>query len=275
MGTTSQKLQAIVNSKEAIRQAIVDKGVMVVPGTKLSEYASLIRLIQTPSMIAMTALMSGNLSTGLINVSGVGTGTQSTISGSPAMDSTVNIVCISGLNILYQGNAGVPTGNSYIPFLEVNYIPTDGTAIRTGYLSIIKNPDSSNATYAVIDKNTSNRIILDSTKTYILNINHCIILRNNSTKIIEGSTTVSNGLFGLTNVTADTSTTLQISHSVVNPSPSRYENIQITDEIKALVQSGNYPSVTITSTFMTGTATSMTGYYKGLIVSTADYFSFS
>ena len=38
MGTTAEKLQAILNSKEAIRLAIVDKGVSVPEETILSQY---------------------------------------------------------------------------------------------------------------------------------------------------------------------------------------------------------------------------------------------
>ncbi|MDR1883725.1 MAG: leucine-rich repeat domain-containing protein [Prevotella sp.] len=45
MGTTAQKLQAVLNSKEGIRQAINDKGVPVDTSVKLSGYAEKIRQI--------------------------------------------------------------------------------------------------------------------------------------------------------------------------------------------------------------------------------------
>lgn len=47
MGTTADKLQGVVDSKEAIRQAIIEKGVDVAVDTVLSEYATKISSIQS------------------------------------------------------------------------------------------------------------------------------------------------------------------------------------------------------------------------------------
>lgn len=51
MGTTYQKLQAILTSKEAIRQAIINKGVEISPGTLLSNYPAKIADISSGSGI--------------------------------------------------------------------------------------------------------------------------------------------------------------------------------------------------------------------------------
>ena len=47
MGTTAQKLQAIKNSKEYIRQAINEKGVALTAAAPLSTYADAIKQIST------------------------------------------------------------------------------------------------------------------------------------------------------------------------------------------------------------------------------------
>ena len=47
MGTTAQKLQAIKNSKEYIRQAINEKGVALTAAAPLSTYADAIKRIST------------------------------------------------------------------------------------------------------------------------------------------------------------------------------------------------------------------------------------
>lgn len=49
MNTTADKLNGILNSKEAIRQAIISKGIDVPPSTVFADYASLILQIQSSS----------------------------------------------------------------------------------------------------------------------------------------------------------------------------------------------------------------------------------
>ena len=60
MGTTAQKLQAIKNSKTAIKNAIASKGVAITDNTLLSEYAGKINDIPTGGQEIQVASIGSN-----------------------------------------------------------------------------------------------------------------------------------------------------------------------------------------------------------------------
>jgi hypothetical protein len=273
MGTTEQKLQAIVNSKEAIRQSITNKGIPVGTGMKLSSYPSLIDCIVIPPRPSQ-AILNGEYVYGLTNISGIGqTATQN---GTVSMDGNVNIVCIGSDNtILYQGTAGVPAVGSYIPMLKITYTaPSDN---RTGYLSIVKHSSmSSYGQYTVVDVATGLPIVLSSAKTYtITSLSPCMILRSKSSNIISGTSSLNNGVFGFSSLATISTVSMQCQYSFLNPSTAYVRDMNMNTTIKNLVQSGTYSHVTISSPFFTGSDSAITGYNKGNIVAMGECVSFN
>jgi len=275
MGTTSDKLNGVLLSKNNIKQSIINRGVAIPSDATFASYPNYIKQITggLQPIINVTASVNNSLiSTALTNITAKGSGAIASMNGNPTMVSTVNLLIVSGGELIYMGNAGVPAIGAYIPLARITYIATDNSDFRIGYFAVVNN-GSGVATYSTVDSKTGTRITLDSIKTYKILVSPCMLFRSVNTVTIEGSSSFTAATLGLANVNA-TVTIEPAEYSIVNTVGRTIKTVDFPNMLKGTIQAGGYPYVSVSARSFTGAAANITGYHKGEIVMLSSVITF-